>query len=235
MESSQPNSFLVIILQLPIPKTRLNSIPLLPSSYPGRLASRNSTLRFMLLHDYCSVLFYESEPESYVTTDGQSASVSWNKAPSGAYDQIFDSQTFADLLMWGALSDERTGLSFKIAAGLSSAVNLWSESRRTCDNILLSQIWDFPFRRLLRLAGLRWRYSTPPPQGICRTLLYNHFARTTQKTACWLVRCLAMDVLLLRAYACAGMCLPSRCLTMGIVKITTPEDDPISVKTCSRT
>jgi hypothetical protein len=25
----------------------------------------------------------------------------------------------------------------------------------------------FPFRRLLRLAGLRWRYSTPPPLGIC--------------------------------------------------------------------
>jgi hypothetical protein len=24
----------------------------------------------------------------------------------------------------------------------------------------------FPFRRLLRLAGLRWRYSTPPPYGI---------------------------------------------------------------------
>jgi hypothetical protein len=24
----------------------------------------------------------------------------------------------------------------------------------------------FLFRRLLRLAGLQWRYSTPPPQGI---------------------------------------------------------------------
>jgi hypothetical protein len=41
---SQPNSFLAIILQLPIPKTRVSSIPLFPSSYPGRLASRNSTL-----------------------------------------------------------------------------------------------------------------------------------------------------------------------------------------------
>jgi hypothetical protein len=38
--------FLAIILQLPIPKTRLNSIPLLPSSRPGRLASRNSTQFF---------------------------------------------------------------------------------------------------------------------------------------------------------------------------------------------
>jgi hypothetical protein len=40
---SQPNSFLAIILQLQIPKTRLRS---LPSSYPGRLASRNSTELF---------------------------------------------------------------------------------------------------------------------------------------------------------------------------------------------
>jgi hypothetical protein len=34
--------------------------------------------------------------------------------PSGAYDQIF--MTVAGLLMWDALSDERTGLSFAIAA-----------------------------------------------------------------------------------------------------------------------
>jgi hypothetical protein len=33
------------------------------------------------------------------------------------------------------------------------------------DYILLSQFWDFPFRRLLRLAGSRWKYSTPPPHG----------------------------------------------------------------------
>jgi hypothetical protein len=48
------NSFLAIILQLPIPKTRLNSIPLLPRSYPGKLASRNS-----ILHNCCSIeLFF---------------------------------------------------------------------------------------------------------------------------------------------------------------------------------
>jgi hypothetical protein len=34
---------------------------------------------------------------------------------------------------------------------LASVVFLGSESRGTRDNILLSQIWDFPFRRLLRL------------------------------------------------------------------------------------
>jgi hypothetical protein len=46
---SQTHSFLAIILQLPITKTRLNSIPLLPVSYPGWLASRNSTLHSRLL------------------------------------------------------------------------------------------------------------------------------------------------------------------------------------------
>jgi hypothetical protein len=36
---------------------------------------------------------------------------------------------------------------------LVSAVFLGSESHGTRNHILLSQIWDFPFRRLLRLAG----------------------------------------------------------------------------------
>jgi hypothetical protein len=35
------------------------------------------------------------------------------------------------------------------------------------------------------------------------------------KEPCLLIRCLAMDVLLLRALAPAGMCLPSRCLAVG--------------------
>jgi hypothetical protein len=68
--------------------------------------------------------------------------------------------------MWGALSDDMTGLSFTITAALASAVILGSESRGTRDYILLSQIRNFAFRRLLRLAGLWWRYSTPPPHGI---------------------------------------------------------------------
>jgi hypothetical protein len=48
---------------------------------------------------------------------------------------------------------------------LPSAFILGSESRGTHDHILLSQILDFLFCRLLRLAGLRWRYWTPPPHG----------------------------------------------------------------------
>jgi hypothetical protein len=53
-----------------------------------------------------------------LTTDGQSASLSWNKAPIwGLRSDIYYCQTVAGLLMWDALSDERTDLSFTIAAG----------------------------------------------------------------------------------------------------------------------
>jgi hypothetical protein len=51
---------------------------------------------------------YQSQSQSYVTSDGQSASLSWNKAPIWGYYY----QTVAGLLMWGTLSDERTRLSF---------------------------------------------------------------------------------------------------------------------------
>jgi hypothetical protein len=104
----------------------------------------------------------ESKSESYVTTDGESASLSWNKAPIwGLRSDFYYCMTVAGLLVWGILSDERTGLSFAIAADPRQR----SKPRGTRDHILLSQIRDFPFRRLLRLPGLRWRYSTPPPQG----------------------------------------------------------------------
>jgi hypothetical protein len=54
------------------------------------------------------------------------------------------------------------------------------------------------------------------------TLPYNHIALTPRKTSsivkevCLLIRCLAIDALLLSEFASAGMCLPSRCLAMGI-------------------
>jgi hypothetical protein len=51
-----------------------------------------------------------------------------------------------------------------------------SESLGTHDCILLFQSLDFSFRRLLRLAGLRWRYSIPPQHGLPRTVSQNHIA-----------------------------------------------------------
>jgi hypothetical protein len=60
-----------------------------------------------------------TKSESYVTTDGQPASLSWNKAHFwGLRPDLYYCLTVAGLLIWGALSDERTGLSFSIATGL---------------------------------------------------------------------------------------------------------------------
>jgi hypothetical protein len=59
-----------------------------------------------------------SPSQSYITTDVQSASLSWNRAPIwGLWPDFYYCQTVADLFVWGALSDERTGLSFTFAAG----------------------------------------------------------------------------------------------------------------------
>jgi hypothetical protein len=73
--------------------------------------------------------------------------------------------------MWGALSDERTGLWFTIAAGPRPRSQSRSESHGTRDHILLSQIRDYRLYRFLRLARLRWRYSTTPPD--LNVLLYS--------------------------------------------------------------
>jgi hypothetical protein len=57
--------------------------------------------------------------QSYIMTDGQSASLSWNKASIwGLRPGFYYCQTVAGLLIWGVLSYERTGLSFTIIAGL---------------------------------------------------------------------------------------------------------------------
>jgi hypothetical protein len=59
---------------------------------------------------------------------------------------------------------------------------------------LLSQIRDYPFRCLLRLAGLRWRYSTPLPHRLSAAntlLLYRRSTDHSENTASSIVaRCL---------------------------------------------
>jgi hypothetical protein len=98
----------------------------------------------------------------YVTTDGQWASLSWNKAPIwGSRPDFYYFQTVAGLLMLGALTRGPV-CRLQLLLALASALVPGFESRGTRDHILLSQIRGFPFRRLLRLTGSRWRYSTPP-------------------------------------------------------------------------
>jgi hypothetical protein len=95
--------------------------------------------------------------------------------------------------MWGAFSHERTGLSFTVATGprqhshfrVRVSRDWWpylsvSDSRlpepggpgpriyipQEQDGLVVPPGTGFPFRRLLLLAGLWWRYSTTPPHGL---------------------------------------------------------------------
>jgi hypothetical protein len=155
--------------------------------------------------------------ESYVTTDGQSASLSWIKAPIwGVRPDFYHSHTVAVLRMWGALSDERTGPPFAIVAGLARAVILGYEFRGTLDHILLFQIRNFPFRRLLRLAITL---------ATNRLSLYNLGSDPMKNIvlSCRLLLCyLAMSCITVhREHSCyfcvfARTCILSCCLAMSI-------------------
>jgi hypothetical protein len=88
------------------------------------------------------------------------------KHPSGTYDQIFIAVRQLMVCWCEALSLTR-GRTYRsqLLLALASADIFGFDSHGTRDHNLLSQNRDFPFRRLLQLAGLRWRYSTPPPHG----------------------------------------------------------------------
>jgi hypothetical protein len=109
-----------------------------------------------------------SQVESHVKTDGQSASPPLNKAPlCGPRPDFHHSQTVAGKPMRGGphLTRGRIRRPHPLPA-IASAVTLGSESRGTRDHTPPFHIRDFPLHRLPRLAGPRWRHSTPPPHGI---------------------------------------------------------------------
>jgi hypothetical protein len=88
------------------------------------------------------------------------------KHPSETYEQIFITVRQLRVCWCGALSLTRGRVCrLQLFLVLARAVIFGSEFHETRDHNLLSQIRDFPFRRLLRLSGLRWRYSTPHPHG----------------------------------------------------------------------
>jgi hypothetical protein len=116
---------------------------------------------------------------SYVSTDGQSVSWSCVKPHPGLRTRFL-------WLSHGCGFVDVGRPIWREEGSVASAVILGSESRETHDHILLFQAGDFwrarspclypqrqggsvipsgivfPFRRLLRLAGLRWRYLNPP-------------------------------------------------------------------------
>jgi hypothetical protein len=76
---------------------------------PGVVKLEENTLPAVVLGVLCDFFFcISTESESYVTTDGQPASLSWNKAPFwGLRPDLYYYLTVAGLLMWGALSGPR--------------------------------------------------------------------------------------------------------------------------------
>jgi hypothetical protein len=86
-----------------------------------------------------------NESQSCVMTDGQSARMSWCQALSGTHDQICNTVRHFRICWCRAPSLTRGwACSLQLLLFITSTVILGSESRRTYDYILLSQIWDSP-------------------------------------------------------------------------------------------
>jgi hypothetical protein len=134
----------------------------------------------------------QSQSQSYVTTDGQPASLSWNKAAIWGLRPDFDyCLTVAGLLIWGALSDERTGLSFLYAVGPCQG----SLSR-------LRVPWDS--RPYFTVSDLRLPFSSPPKtRRVTVEVFHPEFSYSTCIVACVSVA--------------PGTCLPSRCLETTLI------------------
>jgi hypothetical protein len=88
----------------------------------------------------------KSQSQSHIVTDGQSVSKSWCRA---SWPDIYYCLTVTVLFLWGALSDERTGLSFVYAAGPCQRSLSW-----------VRVPWDF--RPYITVTDLRLPFSSPP-------------------------------------------------------------------------
>jgi hypothetical protein len=154
---------------------------------------------------------------------------------SGAYYQNFVTVRRLRVCWYGAISLTRGRVCrVQLLPVLASAVILGSKSRGTRQHILLSQILDFPFRRLLRLAGLQWRCLTPPPHGmtgpnqesglpqlsslqpICTDRVENIFQNNS------IVSCV---------FVALGTCLLIRCLEMAVYS---PISQSLHTSGCTR-
>jgi hypothetical protein len=127
-----------------------------------------------------------SESESYVMTNGQSGSLSWNKAPIwGLWPDFYYCQTIAGLLMCGALSDERMDLSFIIAAGPRQHSHFWVRGP-----------WDsWPY---YTVSDLRLPFSLPRTTPIP----FYHSRQPGYETPPWRILCFV---------SAATVCLSTRC------------------------
>jgi hypothetical protein len=101
------------------------------------------TLAASFLQSVCR--FFLCQSQSHIATGGQSVSKSWCRAPADIYYCL----TGRVLFLWGALSDERTGLSFVYAA---------DPCQRSLPRVRVP--WDS--RPYFTVSDLRLPFSPPP-------------------------------------------------------------------------
>jgi hypothetical protein len=121
------------------------------------VTSSASVVRWLALHSWTlnsltnELRLNESQSQSYVTTDGQPASLSWYKAPIWGLrpDLYYSYDNYGVFFLWGALSDERTGLTFLYASG-------------PCQRNLSLVRAPWVSRPYFTVSHLRLPFSSPP-------------------------------------------------------------------------
>jgi hypothetical protein len=123
------------------------------------------------------------------------------KHPSGAYDQIFITVRQLRVCWYGVLSLARERVCrLQLLLALASAVILGSESRRTRDHILLSQIRDYPNmegqvpvfisprNRVAQLYSRHWvPFSSPPTTSRATVDVFESASTRGSTIYCWIL------------------------------------------------
>jgi hypothetical protein len=178
-----------------IPQQRCSTVPVLrPLATPWQIPIRvRVTLKSKLCYDRRSVYQFGLVANPPI----------WSPRPDFSY-----CQTVAGLLVWGALSDERADLSFTIAAGprqrSHSRVRVLRDSSpyftvsdsplpqpggpgpriyilQEQDGPVILPGTGFPFRPLLRLAGIQLTYSKGGVRVTLRLVVYRQSVRLGSK------------------------------------------------------
>jgi hypothetical protein len=131
---------------------------------------------------------------SYIMTDHQSANLPWNKAPIwGLWPDFYYCQTFTILSMWGALSDERTGLTFaRVTVSSNKYVVSMYNLHFTCHKMYVYITYTRPL-------SVQTQYSRSCP--ILSSSCYNGSLVT------WMVICLTTTKLKARIFPVSGFTL----------------------------
>jgi hypothetical protein len=104
--------------------------------------------------------FSQNQSQNYITTNGQSASLFFVSSPNLGPKTNFFSQTLEGLLMWSALSVERTVMSFTTADGPRQRSH--SRARVPRDSWRYFSVSD---SRLPQPSGPSYHYLYPPLPG----------------------------------------------------------------------